>query len=146
MRELLAIVMSGAAAVFAARGLWHLDQTILKCSTPVRAFTAASLAALSAGVGTLIVLAVVLRVPGGYGPVQFWGGTTPPFFAVRTCAMLVVLAGPIPCIISVLTLLVALFRQSSTPRFLRCLCPFIALAAFGLAYVLFNQFDFAPRV
>jgi hypothetical protein len=144
MSALLAILISIIACFFAAYGTWMLDQRFFKCGTTVRGLSATALVALSIWLLSLILAALLLSVPGAHGPVQYWGGLTP-FFGVRTFATFSLLAGIGLCLLTVVSAVISLFQPSAGSRWLRCVCPAIALVAFASAYGIFMRIEFYPR-
>jgi hypothetical protein len=143
MRGLIAIFIATAACLFAEYVTWRFDQQVFRCGSVPRRLSATALIAVSIWLLVLIFAAVLLRVPGAAGPVQFWGGNTS-FFDVRAFASFTLLGGLGLCALTILSAVISLFQRSATQRSLRCVCPAIALGAFALAYVVFMSVGFYP--
>lgn len=142
-----AVLIAAAVAALAASAGWWLDQRRLACATRWRAVPAALLMLVSVWVAMLIVVTFALRVPGAYGPVQYWH-SDPKALAFmmgpRTWAMFAVwgsvLLAPLVAIVS----LVSLRWPSRASARRRLVMPALALAAFGVAFTLFAVFRFFP--
>ena len=55
-------------------GGWVLDQNALGCKTPIRAVLGLITLAIGSWICLTIVFAFAFKVPGAYGPVQYWVG------------------------------------------------------------------------
>ncbi len=55
---------------------WFLDQKALGCKTPTRAILGLIPLAIGAWICLTIIFAFTFKVPGAYGPVQYWVGDT----------------------------------------------------------------------
>lgn len=142
-----AVLIAAAVAALAASAGWWFDQRRLACPTRWRAVPATLLMLVSVWVAALIVATFALRVPGAYGPVQYWHSDPKPLafmMGPRTWAMFAVwgsvLLAPLVAIVS----LVSLRSPSRVPARRRLVMPALALAAFGAAFALFAVFRFFP--
>ena len=144
----LVVLIASVAACLAAWAGWRLDQRRLACATRWRAVPATLLMLVSVWVAALIVATFALKVPGAYGPVQYWyndpnaldfmmGARTWALFAVLGC-----LWGLAP--ITAIVAIVSLWRPSQVPARRRLVMPALALVAFGAAFALFVVFRFFP--
>jgi hypothetical protein len=140
---LLATVV-GAAVGFAA---WFVDQRLLRCGTAFRAVVATMLAAISTWVAMLIHSAIWLRVPGAYGPVQFWyndpnasafmmGPRLLSTFLMIGCFGLVVLTA--------IATVISFFFVRERFRWRRLVVPVLANGAYALAHYWFMAYEFFP--
>lgn len=146
----LVVLIATVAACLAAWAGWRLDQRRLTCATHWRAVPATLLMLASVWVAVLIVATFALKVPGAYGPVQYWypdPAAMDFMMGPRVWAMFAVLGclwglAPITAIVAI----VSLRRPSPVPARRRLVMPGLALAAFGVALWLFAVFRFFPTV
>ena len=139
----LAIVVSAIVVSTAT----VFDQRVLRCGTPIRLVVAALLLMASAWLVSVIKLALWFEVPGAYGPVQFWVGAPEAgaFQQVRVFALFLLILGAQPlAALTLVATLVSLFLKSPTPRWHRCIVPFISIVTFAVGYYLFNACGFFP--
>jgi hypothetical protein len=132
-----------AAAIVSSCG-WFIDQRILRCQTPGRMIVALVLLGIATWLIALIQSAFWLKVPGAYGPVQYWGATGLYFMWVRVLAMFADLAGMFVAVLVLVATIVSLFVESRTPKSFRCIVPAIALAVYALAGYMYFEYEFFP--
>ena len=134
----LSLAMSGAAI--------YSDQRLLRCGTLLRLLFATPLLAIATWTVTVIVVANWLETPGAYGPVQFWVGSpeASAFRSVRTLTLFLLIAGYPLTVLTVISMIAALFFKSHTARGYRLLIPGIALVAFGVGLYLCGEYHFYP--
>lgn len=141
----LAMLIALAVAAGLTAGAWWLDQRILRCGTVWRTVPAAGLLAIGAWVATLIPLAIWLRVPGAYGPVQYWGDAGVSFImGARTLALFLMLLGMLFGAATAVLTLVSLFFRATSSRWLRLILPVLAGGFYAVAYYLFGTYEFFP--
>ena len=143
----LVVLIATVAACLAAGAGWWLDQRRLACATRWRAVPATLLMLVSVWVAVLIVATFALKVPGAYGPVQYWYNDPAAMDFImkpRVWAMFAVLGSlwlaPAVTILAV----VSLWRPSELPARRRLVMPALAMVAFGVAFGLFAVFRFFP--
>ena len=138
-------ILITAATVVAA---WKLDQGKFQCQTPLRAFVSVVLLALGTWVTAIIFLSLQLKVPGAYGPVQFWAGSEEAHYFIlgaRVLALFCMLAGVGIAAVTVIATLVSLFIEPFERRFHRLALPAVAFSVFGMAVFSFGYYGFYPR-
>jgi hypothetical protein len=143
----VAVLIASIAAALAAGAGWWLDQRRLACATRWRALPATLLLLVSVWVAALIVATFALKVPGAYGPVQYWH-SDPNALAFmsgpRTWAMFAVWGSMLLAPVVTITMFVSLFRPSGGPRRRRVVLPALALMALSAAFALFATVRFFP--
>jgi hypothetical protein len=132
-----------AAAICVACG-WFIDKRLLGCRTPGRLISAQVLLGISSWIIALIQSAFWFKVPGAYGPVQYWGDTGLDFFGVRILATFAVFGGMFVVVLVLVATIASLFVESKTPKWFRCVVPAAALAAYAWAYYMFFEYEFFP--
>ena len=145
---MIAVILSiliSAATVFIA---WKLDQRKFRCETPLRAFASLILLALSTWVTAIIFLSLLLKVPGAYGPVQFWVGSEEAHYFImgsRVIALFSVFGGVVVAAVTALAAIVSLFIAPTEHRLRRLVLPGVALSIYAGAFFSFLYFEFYPR-
>jgi hypothetical protein len=128
-------------------GGWFLDQNILGCRSPVRAILGLITLTIGSWICLTIVFAFAFKVPGAYGPVQYWVGDSEAHRFIsgpRTIALFAILGGLIFSSLSILATLLSLAFGPKEIRFKRTILPTAALAIYGLAWWLFIRCGFYP--
>jgi hypothetical protein len=128
-------------------GAWVLDQNALGCKTPIRFILALITLAIGAWICLTIVFAFAFKVPGAYGPVQYWVGDSEAHRFIRgprTVALFTIWAGLLFSSLSVIATLVSLAIGPKGTRLRIIVLPSIALASYGLAWWLFIRCSFYP--
>jgi len=144
MKILLTLALALGAALLVSRTAWILDQKKLGCGTPGRAGVAAFTLGFATLILGLILSSQILRVPGAYGPVQYWGGATA-FFEARTATTYALIFGTAPiAIVTAISWLVGLIVKDPAPRVERSATPAAALLLLGAAWVMFFAVEFFP--
>lgn len=142
-----AVLIASIAAALAAVAGWWLDQRRLACATRWRALPATLLLLVSVWVTALILATFALKVPGAYGPVQYWHSDAKALAFMsgpRTWAMFAVWGGVLLAPVVTITMFVSLFRPSEVSRRRRVALPALALMALSAAFALFATYRFYP--
>lgn len=144
----IVVLIATVAACLAAWAGWRLDQRRLACATRWRAVPAVLLMLVSAWIAVLVPVTFALRVPGAYGPVQYWYSDPDAMgfiFGARVVAMFAILGGMwVLAPITIIATLVSLWRPSRVSARRRLVLPALALAVFGVAFTLFWMYRFYP--
>jgi len=128
-------------------GGWVFDQNTLGCRTPIRAILSLITLAIGSWIVLTIGFAFAFKVPGAYGPVQYWVGDPEAHRFIsgpRTTALFAILGGLLFSSLSILTTLLSLAFGPKGTRFQRTVLPTAALATYGLAWWLFIRCGFYP--
>ncbi len=142
-----AVLIAVAAAAIAGYALWQLDQRILNCGTPWRAAASIALLVVAVWIAVLIQTSLFLKIPGAYGPVQFWYNdpAADSFMqGPRVWAVFSILGGLGLSIITIVTAIAALFFHAENLKWYRLVVPSIANAIYALAYYWFVSYNFYP--
>jgi hypothetical protein len=140
---LISVVLSAAAIL----GSWYFDQLFLDCRSPIRLILTLALLGIAIWVISIIHVAFWLRVPGAYGPVQFWAGAPGgglDFMGVRALALFAMLAGMLLAVAAPIATIASFFAQSATPKWHRCVIPAVAIGVYCIAYWMFFAYQFFP--
>jgi hypothetical protein len=146
---LVVIIMLSAIvlAVAAVIGVMIVDQYYMRCETPIRAELAAMLMGVGTGLVVLIGGSLLLKVPGAYGPVQYWHSDPAAMkfmMGPRVVALFTVCGGLLLAVCLGVATLVSLAYPADGRRWHRLIVPGVALAMYGLAYYLFAAYEFFP--
>ncbi|MDG2992188.1 hypothetical protein L3556_14810 [Candidatus Synechococcus calcipolaris G9] len=126
---------------------WFLDQNALGCKSRVRAIFGLVPLAIGSWICLTIVFAFAFKVPGAYGPVQYWVGDMEAYRFIsgpRTIAAFAILGGIFFAIISVLVTAIYVALNPSGSRLKGIITPSVALAIYGLAWWMFINCGFYP--
>lgn len=144
---LLVVLITTLAACLPAWAGWRLDQRRLACATRWRAVPATLLMLVSLWVAVLIVGSFALKVPGAYGPVQYWYNDPAAMDFImepRVWVMFAMLGSLWLAPVVAIPAIISLWRPSQFPARRRLVMPGLALAAFGVALWLYVTFRFFP--
>jgi hypothetical protein len=124
-----------------------VDQRLFGCRTRARLVLALVLLGTGTWLVSVIQAALWLRVPGAYGPVQYWdnapgGGLD--FMGVRALALFLTCGGFLVAVATPIAAIAALFVESPVSRWRRCIIPAVALAVYIAAYQMFFAYGFYP--
>jgi hypothetical protein len=144
LRGVIALLIALVAASCAVWGGRYEEQWVLRCPKSVRQLLTLVLLGIAIWLIVLIQGALWLKVPGAYGPVQYWGDDGRGFMGLRALAMFVMLLGLLLAVAVVLTTFHAFVVGSATSAWRHGIIPAIALAAFALAYWMFFEYGFFP--
>ena len=142
---IIAIIATLVASTIGV-AIWLLDQRVLWCRTAFRAAVTTALTVVATWIAVVIFSAFWLKVPGAYGPVQYWHSdpTADFMFSVRVGALFLMLAGFALAALTLVTTVVSLFFPAEDNRWNRLIAPIVALALFALAWYWFDHFRFFP--
>jgi hypothetical protein len=141
------LVIATGSAGLACYLAWRLDQRLLGCGTRWRAVVSIILLGIAVWVATLIHSALLLKVPGAYGPVQYWVGSNAAHDFIsgpRVWALFSMLGGMWIAGLTAIAAVVSIFLKSERPRWTRLIVPSMALVVFALAYYWFIRCGFYP--
>jgi hypothetical protein len=144
---MVAFLIAVATAICVAWCGWRTDLNLTGGPTTGRRALAIALLGASAWLITLILAAIWLRVPGAYGPVQYWVGAEGHvgfLYQLRVLAMFLVLGCMLVAAAVGVATIAALCRPGSTPRWQLCVIPALAIGSFAVAYHLFFSQEFFP--
>ncbi len=144
---MLAILVATIVAAVAGIAAWLVDQRLLRCGTACRAVVATVLVVISIWIAALIQAAFWLKVPGAYGPVQFWHSDPNALDFMsgpRTLSLFLILGGMGLAALAAVAGLVSLFFPSERPRWWRLVVPAFAIGAYALAHYWFLAYEFFP--
>lgn len=140
---LLAIVLALAAVI----GTMIVDQYYMRCETPIRAGLAAMLMGIGTGLVVLIGGSLLLKVPGAYGPVQYWHSDPAAMkfmMGPRVVALFAACGGMLLAACLGVATLISLAYPAQRQRWHRLIVPGVALAMYALACYLFDAYKFFP--
>ena len=144
---MISVVIAIVLALGVSAVAVYSDQRLLRCGTPLRLVCAVALLAIAAWTISIILAADLLHIPGAYGPVQFWVGSSEAysFMNVRVLTLFLLVPAGFPLfVLTVIAMIASLFFKSNTSRRYRLLIPGIALCAFGIAWYMFVEYYFFP--
>ncbi|MBA3481145.1 MAG: hypothetical protein H0T51_04945 [Pirellulales bacterium] len=144
---MVAFLIAVATATGVAWCGWRTDVNLTGGPTTGRRALAVALLGASAWLITLILAASWLRVPGAYGPVQYWAGAEGHvgfLYQLRVLAMFQVLGCMLVAAAVGIATIAALLRPGSTPRWQLCVIPALAIGSFAVAYHLSFSREFFP--
>ena len=147
LAAMIAVALSTTLTIAIVVCAWFLDQRALGCNTPVRAILGLIPLAIGAWICLTIIFALAFKVPGAYGPVQYWVGDMQAHRFMRgprTVALFAIWGGLIFAGLSVLATIVSLALKPHEGQFKRVTVPTAALAIYGLSWVLFIHYGFYP--
>ena len=147
LAAMLAADLSTALTVIIRVGGWWLDQKMLCCRTPVRATLGLVPLAIGSWISLTILFALAFKVPGAYGPVQYWVGSAEAHRFIagpRTVALFAIWGGILFTSLSAMATAISLTRSPTGTRLKRMVLPAVALASYGLAWWLFIRCGFYP--
>ncbi|MEM9448400.1 MAG: hypothetical protein AAGA75_07685 [Cyanobacteria bacterium P01_E01_bin.6] len=142
----LTTISTSLTAVITIGG-WVLDLNVLGCKTPLRAILGLITLAIGSWIWLTIVLAFALKIPGAYGPVQYWVGDPEAYRFIsgpRIVALFAILGGLLSSALLGLATAASVVRGPKGTRFKRIILPTFALANYGLAWWLFINCGFYP--
>ena len=128
-------------------GGWGLDQNVLGCKTPIRAILGLITLTIGSWICLTIVFAFAFKVPGAYGPVQYWVGSPEAYRFIsgpRTVALFAIWGGLLLSGLLVFATAVSIVLGPKAKRLKRVVLPSVALASYGLAWWLFINCGFYP--
>ena len=146
-KMILALLIAIISAAIATFGAWKLDQKVLNCGTMPRAVISLILLGIAVWVAVLIQAAINLKVPGAYGPVQFWINNEEAdnfMFGPRVWAMFSLLGGFWVAILTGISAIVSLFFKNEKIQWNRLIIPAVAISIFALACFWFEHYRFYP--
>lgn len=141
------VTLAGAITAVVVLAAWYLDQGVLRCGTPFRAAFALMTLAIGTWVGSLVLLANALEVPGAYGPVQYWVGDARAerfMTGPRDASFFLMYSGIPLAACNIVATLVSMFRPPPEARVRRLAVPVLGLASFAAAWYLYVAFHFYP--
>ncbi len=144
---MVALLIATVFAFAAGLGTWLLDQRLLRCRTRLRAAVATSLTAVATWTAVLIQSALLLEIPGAYGPVQYWHndpGAMDFMMTARVLALFLMFPGWLLAALTPIVAFVSLLSPADGNRWNRLVVPTVALAVFGLAISWLGHYDFLP--
>ncbi len=140
---LIAVSSAGVTGYLA----WRFDQRTLNCGTPWRAAVSVALLVVAVWIVVLIQSAILLKLPGAYGPVQFWindPAAASFMMGPRVWALFSIVGGLVLSVITFVAAISALFFNTKNSRWYRLATPSIALAIYALACYWFIHYNFYP--
>lgn len=131
-----AVLIATITALLTVYGAWKLDQEVLKSRTVFRAIASVVLLGTSVWVVVLIKVSLLLKIPGAYGPVQYWVGDQAAhdfMSGPRVWAFFAILGGMWIAGLVTLSTLISLPLKSKGTRWFRIVVPSMSIAIFALA-------------
>ncbi len=114
-----AVIIATFVASIVGVVTWLVDQWLLRCRTAFRAVVASVLAAVATWIAVVIHTALWLKVPGAYGPVQYWHndpGGIDFMMSVRAGTLFLTIAGFALAGLLIILTVVALFLPAESNR------------------------------
>ena len=95
LAAMAAVIIATLVASTTGVAIWLLDQRLLWCRTAFRAAVTTALTVVATWIAVVIFSALWLKVPGAYGPVQYWHNdpTADFMISVRVGALFLMIAG-----------------------------------------------------
>ncbi len=141
------ILIASSSAVLACYFVWRLDQQRLNCGTKFRAIASLVLLCIAVWVAALIHSSLLLKVPGAYGPVQYWVGSEAAhdfMSGPRVWALFSMIGGMWVAGFTAIAAVVSLFLKSEESRWTRLIVPSISIIAYIITYYWFIRCGFYP--
>lgn len=141
------LLIASCSAVFSCYFGWKLDQQVLNCGTRFRAVSSLLLLCIAVWVAVLIHSSLLLKVPGAYGPVQYWVGSEAAhdfMSGPRVWALFSMLGGIWIAGFTVINAIISLFLRPEQSRWNRLIVPSISVIVFIIAYYWFIRCGFYP--
>ncbi len=94
-----------------------------------------------------ILFACLFKVPGAYGPVQYWVGDMAAHRFIsgpRTFALFAILGGQFVAGMSVLATIISVMSGPKELRLKRIALPLVGLAVYGMSWLMFVECSFYP--
>jgi hypothetical protein len=141
------LLIASCSAVFACFFAWWFDQHVLNCGTKFRAVVSLILLCIAVWVAVLIHSSLLLKVPGAYGPVQYWVGSEAAhdfMSGPRVWTLFLMLGGMWLAGFTAIIAIVSLFIGSDRSRWNRLIVPSVSVIVFIIAYYWFVRCSFYP--
>lgn len=140
-------LVSTLLTAFIIIGAWVIDQNALACKTPIRAILGLITLTIGSWICLTIVFALAFKVPGAYGPVQYWAGDPEAYRFIsgpRTIALFAIWGGLLFSGLLCLATAVSMALGPQGTRLKKIILPAFALASYALAWWLFINCGFYP--
>ena len=141
------LLIATTSAIVTCIIAWWVDQQILACSTKFRTVLSIILLGIGVWVSVLIHSSLLLKVPGAYGPVQYWVGSEKAhdfMSGPRVWALFSMVGGMWIAGFTAIATVISMLLKSNNSRWARLIIPSISLIIFVLAYFWFIRCGFYP--